>query len=170
MPWRAMSIMPLDVVAPTKMPTAATMIAVLNFATLAPTAGLIKFTASLATPIERSNVASVNRVPSPLHLSPFSPPDGDRRVDPPELSGRVLGLPGTPQDEAGLTRKFETSPVGGPTCQKTPISLSALEKNPRPGHLFEGNPVGEGTTRRGTVTVVHRPETPAVPHTAEQGA
>ena len=27
---------------------------------------------------------------------------------------------------AGLTRKFETSPVGGPTCRKTPISLSAL--------------------------------------------
>ena len=68
---------------------------------------------------------------------------------------------GVPQDVAGLTRKFETSPVGGPTCRKTPISLSALEKNPRPGHLFEGKPVGEGTTRRGTVTVVHRPETPA---------
>ena len=29
-------------------------------------------------------------------------------------------------------------------------SLSALEKDPRPGPLFEGNPVGEGTTRRGT--------------------
>ena len=27
------------------------------------------------------------RVPAPLHLSPFSPPDGDRRVDPPALSG-----------------------------------------------------------------------------------
>ena len=70
------------------------------------------------------------------------------------MSGRVPGLPSTPQDEAGLTRKFETSPVGGPTCRKTPISLSALEKNPRPGHLFEGNPVGEGTTRRGTDTPV----------------
>ena len=88
------------------------------------------------------------RVLAPLHLSPFSPPAGDRRVDPPAFSGRLPGLPGTPQDEASLTRKFETSPVGGPTCRKTPISLSALEKNPRPGHLFEGNPVGEGTTRR----------------------
>ena len=29
----------------------------------------------------------------PLHLSPFSPPDGDRRVDPPVLSGRVPGGP-----------------------------------------------------------------------------
>ena len=40
------------------------------------------------------------------------PPDGDRRVDPPVLSGRVPGLPSTPKDEAGLTRKFEASPVG----------------------------------------------------------
>ena len=30
-----------------------------------------------------------------------------------------------------------------------------------PGHLFEGYPVGEGTTRRGTDTPVYRPETPA---------
>ena len=36
----------------------------------------------------------------------------------------------------------------------------------RPGKLwrfclFEGNPVGEGTTRRGTATPVHRPQRPA---------
>ena len=30
----------------------------------------------------------------------------------------------------------------------------ALEKDPSPGLLFEGNPVGEGTTRRGTATPV----------------
>ena len=30
-----------------------------------------------------------------------------------------------------------------------------------PGHLFEGNPVDEGTTRRGTATPVHRPQRPA---------
>ena len=30
-----------------------------------------------------------------------------------------------------------------------------------PGNLFEGNPVDEGTTRRGTDTPVHRPEIPA---------
>ena len=35
------------------------------------------------------------------------------------------------------------------------------EKDPRPGPLFEGNPVGEGTTRRGTATPVHRPQRPA---------
>ena len=28
-------------------------------------------------------------------------------------------------------------------------------------YLFEGNPVGEGTTRRGTATPVHRPQRPA---------
>ena len=39
----------------------------------------------------------------------------------------------------------------------TLISQSALDKNPMPGHLFEGNPVSEGTTRRGTDTPVHRP-------------
>ena len=71
------------------------------------------------------------------------------------------GLPGAPQDEAGLTRKFETSHVGGTTCRTPPIPRSALEKDPRPGPLFEGNPVGEGTTRRGTATPVHRPQGPA---------
>ena len=30
-----------------------------------------------------------------------------------------------------------------------------------PGHLFEGNPVREGTTRRGTANPVHHPEKPA---------
>ena len=30
-----------------------------------------------------------------------------------------------------------------------------------PGHLFEGNRVSEGTTRRGTDTPVHHPEKPA---------
>ena len=39
--------------------------------------------------------------------------------------------------------------------------MSTLNKNPMPGHLFEGNPVGEGTTRRGTDTPVHRTEKPA---------
>ena len=32
---------------------------------------------------------------------------------------------------------------------KTMISRYALDKNPMPGHLFEGNPVDEGTTQRG---------------------
>ena len=60
------------------------------------------------------------------------------------LSSCVCNLP-VFQDDAGLTRKFEMSHVGGATCRKTPISRSALEMNPMPGHLFEGNPVGEGT-------------------------
>ena len=73
----------------------------------------------------------------------------------------VPGLPGAPQDEAGLRRKFETSHVWGATCRTTPIFRSALDKKPMPGYLFEGNPVGEGITRRGTDTPVHHPEKPA---------
>ena len=72
----------------------------------------------------------------------------------------IPGLPGAPKDEAGLTRKLETSHVGGATCRTPPIPRSALEKDPRPGPLFEGNPVGEGTTRRGTANPVHRPQRP----------
>ena len=36
------------------------------------------------------------------------------------------------------------------TFQKTPISVSTLDKNPMPRHLFECNTVDEVTTRRGT--------------------
>ena len=50
--------------------------------------------------------------------------------------------------------------VGGATSRKTPISRSALDKNVMPWHLYEGKPVDESTTRRGTDTV-HRPEKPA---------
>ena len=114
-----------------------------------------------SSPTRRVPSRGIPRVPAPLHLSPFSPPDHDRRVDSPAWSGRVSGLPGAPQDEAGLTRKFETSHLGGATCRATPISRSALEKNLMPGHLFKGNPVVEGTTRRGTDTPVPRPGTPA---------
>ena len=39
-----------------------------------------------------------------------------------------------------------------------------------PGHLFEGNPVGEGTTRRGTDTPAHHPEKPAgSTHSSKRG-
>ena len=58
-------------------------------------------------------------------------------------------------------RKFEPSHVGGATCRTTPIPRSALEKDPRPGPLFEGSPGGEGTTRRGSATPVHRLQRPA---------
>ena len=51
--------------------------------------------------------------------------------------------------------------MGGATCRTPPIPRSALEKDPRPGPLFEGNPVGEGTTRRGTATTGHRLQRPA---------
>ena len=41
----------------------------------------------------------------------------------------------------------------GETKESGPIPRSALEKDPRPGPLLEGNPVGEGTTRRGPVAI-----------------
>ena len=66
--------------------------------------------------------------------------------------------------------KSRRSLVGCATCRKTPISWSAIDKIPMPGHLFEGNPVDEGTTRRGTDTPVHRPPKPQVPHTTRQVA
>ena len=51
----------------------------------------------------------------------------------------VPGLPGAPQDEAGLTRKFETSHVGGPGWRRSPgegndnpLQYSCLE-NPMDG-------------------------------------
>ena len=93
-------------------------------------------------------------------LSPLSPPDTTGGSITLLCLEGVPDLPGALQDEAGLTRKFETSHVGGATCRTTPISRSALDKNPKPGHLFEGNPVGQGTTRRGTDTTVHHPEKP----------
>ena len=38
----------------------------------------------------------------------------------------VPGLPGAPQDEAGLTRKFETSHMGGATCRTPPMRSQLL--------------------------------------------
>ena len=51
--------------------------------------------------------------------------------------------------------------VGGVTCRKTPFSGLTLEKNLMPGHLFESNPVDEGTKRRVTDTPVHHLVKPA---------
>ena len=50
--------------------------------------------------------------PAPLPLSPFYPPDLDRRVDSPALSGRGSRPSVSPQDEAGLRTKFQTWPRG----------------------------------------------------------
>ena len=111
-----------------------------------------------SSPTRRVPSRGTPRVPAPLHLSPFSPPDRDRRVDSPAWSGGVPGLPGAPEDEAGLTRKFETSHVGGATCRTPPIPRSALNKNTMPGHLFESKPVDECTTRRGTDIPMHSME------------
>ena len=39
------------------------------------------------------------------------------------------------------------------------LDFPGVELEKIPGHLFKGNLVEEGTTRRGTDTLVHRPET-----------
>ena len=57
MPCLAISIIPLLIAAPAKTPIDAMIIIVLKLATLAPTAELIKFTASLLTPTKRSKMA-----------------------------------------------------------------------------------------------------------------
>ena len=53
-----MSIMPLDTVAPAKIPTEATISMVRKRAALLPTAEFMKFTASLLTPTDKSHTAS----------------------------------------------------------------------------------------------------------------
>ena len=56
--------------------------------------------------------------------------------------GGVPGLPGAPQDEAGLTRKFETSHVGGslaPHERLPEILVVPREKTPT-GAAARGNP------------------------------
>ena len=90
-------------------------------------------------------------------LSPFSPPDRDRRVDSPALSARGSRPSPRTSDEAVSRGNSRRSLDGGATCRKTAISRSALDKNAMPRHLFEDS-VDEGTTRRGTDTPVHRPE------------
>ena len=52
----------------------------------------------------------------------------------------------------------KTLMLGGIRGRRRRGPRSALEKDPRPGPLFEGNPVGEGTTRTGTANPVHHPQ------------
>ena len=61
MPCRAMSIIPLLIVAPTNTPIDAIIKMVRKRATLAPIAEFKKFTASLLTPTTKSKTASMNR-------------------------------------------------------------------------------------------------------------
>ena len=61
-----------------------------------------------------------------------------------------------PVSRRNLRRGLE----GGVTFRMTPITRSALDKNPMPGHLFECKPVDEFAIRRRTDTPVHRLEKP----------
>ena len=58
--------------------------------------------------------------------------------------------------------------MGGATCQKTPMVRSNLDKNPMPGHHFEGNPVDEGTTEGLLKLPCIVQKNPQVLHTARQ--
>ena len=60
--------------------------------------------------------------------------------------------------------------MGGATFPKTPISRSALDKNPMPGHLFECNPVNEVTIRRVMTPQCFHQKKPQIPNTAQQVA
>ena len=55
----------------------------------------------------------------------------------------VPGLPGAPQDEAGLTRKFGTSHVGGATGLTPPIPRSALVSLLNSTTLSSKQPIGD---------------------------
>ena len=61
MPWRAMSIIPLLIAAPINTPIEATITILLKEAALKPIAELRKFTASLLTPTDKSNMARRNK-------------------------------------------------------------------------------------------------------------
>ena len=61
-PLRAISIIPLEKVVPTRIPMAATIIITLKEATLEPKAEFKKFTASLLTPKIRSEIARTKRI------------------------------------------------------------------------------------------------------------
>ena len=108
----------------------------------------------------RSHSRGPPRFPAPLHLRLFSPLDRDRRFDSPALSGRH-SRPSWRMMRPVSRGNFRHSLVDGDTCRKTPISRSALDKIPMPGHLFEDNPFDEGTTGRGTDTPGYHPEKPA---------
>ena len=60
-PWRAISIIPDDMMAPRTTPQDAIISTVRNLATLAPMADCRKLTASLLTPTKRSNTAKQSR-------------------------------------------------------------------------------------------------------------
>ena len=97
-------------------------------------------------------------VPDSLPATPKSPPT--RRVPP---RGCLIHGP----DRMWSTGEGNGNPLQY-SCLEYPMDRGAWQatvhgvaKSRTPGHLLKGNPVEEGTTRRGTDTLVHRPEKPA---------
>ena len=86
--------------------------------------------------------------PAPVPLSPCYPPELDRRVDAPALSGRGSQPSSRTIRMRPVSRRHSRRGlVGGSTFRRTPISRSPLDKNPMPGHLFELHPVNEVNTK-----------------------
>ena len=81
----------------------------------------------------------------------------------------VPDLPVAPQDEAGLTKTFQTWPRGCFHIAKHPDFQVPLDKNPMPGHLSELHPVNEVNTK-GQFFRASFGKKPQVPKTARQAA
>ena len=96
-----------------------------------------------SSPTHRVPLRETPRVPTPLHLSPFSPPDGDRSVDSPAWSGRDSRPSRRISGWGRPHKEIWDEPRGWCHMTIELDSRSTLEKNPLHGHLFEGNPVGE---------------------------
>ena len=101
--------------------------------------------------IEHASLASL--ACGPTHVA---------RLEFPRETGLILRCAGKP----GNT--FQTTQGNQLSCREQERSRSSEEVVPglsvfpsREPDLFEGNPVGEGTTRRGTATPGHRPQRPA---------
>ena len=69
---------------------------------------------SLASPALQVNSLSVSHLGSPIVPGARGGPQLNASAL--QVLEGVPGLPGAPQDEAGLARKFETSPVAGAPC------------------------------------------------------
>ena len=113
--------------------------------------------ASQSVPLQSQGAISnyVSRAAHPIPLGHPSAPALSTLYHASDLDWRSISGPlplrqtqRSPEGPRHLHRIPRLSEVGGATCQKTPIVRSTLDKNPMPGHLFEGNPVAEGTTRR----------------------
>ena len=79
------------------------------------------------------------------------------------------GLPGAPQEETGLTRKFETSHMGSATCRTPPIARPALDKDPWPDSSSKATLWLKAQHEGALPPPCIVRKDPRVPHTARRG-